>query len=75
MRIMEFHNPPTKTFDDSPYPYSTPKFRLIFVKKIRYMVSICYIESFGCQKKLSGKNHRGVQQPPFRGRGLMIIPG
>ena len=34
---MDFHQPlPTNDFDDSPYPYDTPKFRCIFVK--RYVI-------------------------------------
>ena len=34
IRIMEFHQPPsTENFDNSPYPYGTPKFRFIFVKR------------------------------------------
>ena len=32
---MELHQPPppTNDFDDSPYPYDTPKFRCIFVNR------------------------------------------
>ena len=47
IRINEFHPPSTDNFDDSSYPYGIPKFSIHFGEKIRYRVSIDYIQPFG----------------------------
>ena len=76
IRIMEFHqlSLSTENFDDSPYPYGTPKFGFIFVKRsVIGLVQITYtrLATFGCPEKLFGKNYRGLQHPSFGGRGLI----
>ena len=54
--MMKIHEPPTTDFDDSPYPYDTPKFRCIFVKRcIIGLVEINYNHLATLPKKVVGK--------------------
>ena len=56
IRIMEFHPPPTENFDDFPYPYGTPKFRIIFMKR-------CVIGLVNySKKKQRGRNNHLLQR-------------
>ena len=74
--------PSTNDFDDSPYPYDTPKFRCIFVK--RCFIGLVYITynrltTFCWQEKLlEKKKSQGVATTPqdkssSPGLGLRVI--
>ena len=61
---MEFYQPPTENVGGSPYPYGTPKFRFIFMKRcVIELVQITnsLLATFGC--------HGGYNNPPAEGEG------